>query len=225
MSKRPAPRHKPAARRSGSWWWIAGLGLVVIIGVIAVVVSSRDKKESSASAGEVADSVKVEGTALPPLPESGDDPAVDETAPTLIGQNFAGDSITIGPGSRKVVALVAHYCPHCQIEVPRLVEAEKTGVFSGTELFAVATGTRSDADNYPPSAWLEREQWPGKVLVDTANSDAAQAYGLTAYPFLVLLDEQNKVIARATGELTAEQLEAFVTDGTVPDRSGASSAG
>jgi cytochrome c biogenesis protein CcmG/thiol:disulfide interchange protein DsbE len=223
MSKRPAPRPKPAARRSGSWWWIAGLGLVVIIGVIAVVVSRGDKTESSASAGEVADSVKVEGTALPPLPDSGDDPAVGKTAPTLIGRNFAGDSVTIGPGSRKLVALVAHWCPHCQAEVPRLVEADKAGAFSGTDLFAVATGTRSDADNYPPSAWLESVQWPGKILLDTANSDAAQAYGLTSYPFLVLLDAQNKVIARTSGERTAEQLTAFVQDGTVPDRSGASS--
>ncbi len=223
MTKRPAPRRKPAARRSGSWWWIAGLALVVVIGVVAVVASRNDQQDSSASAGEIADAVTVEGAALPPLPESGDDPAVGEAAPTLIGQNFVGDPVTIGPGSRKLVAFLAHYCPHCQIEVPRLVEAERSGVFSDTELFAVATGTRSDLDNYPPSAWLEREQWPGRILVDTANSDAAQAYGVTAYPFLVLLDAQNKVIARTSGELTVEQLQAFVDDGTVPDRSGASS--
>lgn len=226
MTKRPPPRRKAPPRRSNSWWWIAGLTVVVVIGVIAVAASRGDDTSSKrASANEIADSVTVEGTALPPMPDSGDDSAVGEVAPTLVGENFAGDPVTIGPGARKLVALVAHFCPHCQVEVPRLVVAAKAGTLDDTELYAVATGTRSDAPNYPPSAWLEREEWPGKILVDTANTDAAQAYGLTAYPFLVLLDDQNRVIARTSGELTDEQLAAFVKDGTVPNRSGAATAG
>jgi thiol-disulfide isomerase/thioredoxin len=65
-----------------------------------------------------------------------------------------------------VVVFVAHWCPHCQAEVPRIVALAKAGKVS-VPIVGVATGTDASAPNYPPSAWLQREGWPYPVLVDT----------------------------------------------------------
>ena len=55
-----------------------------------------------------------------------------------------------------------------------------------------------DAPNYPPSAWLEREDWPFPVMADSPTGTAAEAYGLTAYPVLRAGDADGKVAGRGT---------------------------
>ena len=96
---------------------------------------------------------------------------------------------------------LAHWCPHCQAEVPRVVKLAKHGAFDGLDVASVATATSSEAANYPPSAWLEREHWPFMVLLDDEQSTAAQAFGLSAYPFFVFLDGNGAVLGRTTGEV------------------------
>ena len=77
----------------------------------------------------------------------------------------------------------------------------------GVDLYVVATGTTPDRPNYPPSAWLEKEKLTVPTLADDATGTAAQAFGLSFYPFFVALDGDNHVIARATGELTTTEWE------------------
>ena len=102
---------------------------------------------------------------------------------------------------------LAHWCPHCQAEVPRIVELAKDGAFEGIDVAAVATGTSADAPNYPPSAWLEREEWPFPVMVDSPEFTAAQAYGLPSYPYFVFTDAQGAVVGRAVGEIAPSDLQ------------------
>ena len=70
-------------------------------------------------------------------------------------------------------------------------------MFDGIDVTAVATGTNADAANYPPSAWLKREDWPFPVMADSADGTAANAYGLSAYPYFVLVDADGKVAGAA----------------------------
>ena len=77
----------------------------------------------------------------------------------------------------------------------------------GVDFVSVATGIDPSRPNYPPDVWLASEGWTLPVLVDPTNS-VAQAYGLSAYPFWVFLDGQGKVVLRATGELTVDQIMA-----------------
>ena len=44
---------------------------------------------------------------------------------------------------------LAHWCPHCQAEVPRLVELAEQGAFDGVDVTAVATGTNADGAQLP----------------------------------------------------------------------------
>jgi thiol-disulfide isomerase/thioredoxin len=105
------------------------------------------------------------------------------------------------------VVFLAHWCPHCQREVPRLVEWSESGDLpAGVDVVAVATATTPERDNFPPSAWLTEERWPFDVLLDDARSTAAFAYGLSAYPFFTLLDEQGRVLLRGSGDVDADSL-------------------
>jgi thiol-disulfide isomerase/thioredoxin len=143
------------------------------------------------------------------LPGKGADPAVGVTPPTLAGANFTGTPVTITPGTGgpMLVVFVAHWCPHCQREVPRLVSWIAAGTPpANLQIFAVSTGVDKKAGNYPPAAWLAKVQWPKPVLADDDNSSAAQAWGLPGFPYFVLVGADGKVKLRLTGEADIGQL-------------------
>ena len=120
--------------------------------------------------------VTVDGTALPQYTGGGVDTAIGDTIPTLSGVSFDGSSVTIGPtGKPQVVMFVAHWCPHCQAEVPRVVELAKSGAFKGIDVVHGRDRRRTPPyPNYPPSAWLKRENWPFPVMVDSPQQTAAR---------------------------------------------------
>jgi cytochrome c biogenesis protein CcmG, thiol:disulfide interchange protein DsbE len=157
--------------------------------------------------------VTVVGTALVPLPEKGEDPAIGIVAPTIEGHDFTGKAVTIKPGDGKpkLIFFVAHWCPHCQREVPRIVKWTTDGSIPKTiDVIAVSTGVKSDQNNFPPSAWLAKENWPGAIVADDAKSQAALSYGLTGFPFFALVDGTGKVVARDSGEKELEQIKALI---------------
>ena len=200
------------ARNSRTWLWPAIIAGVVAVVALALVLSSGGKTKSRNSGGEIAKKVTVDGTALPEFSESVDDPAIGEAAPKLVGNNFAGDPVTLGgaSGKKQVIVFFAHWCPHCQREVPIIVSLAKAGTFKGVELGGVSTGTSKEAPNYPPSDWLSTVGWPAPVLVDTANQQAAKAYGLTGYPYLVFVNADGTVAGRWSGEMPEADLESVV---------------
>jgi thiol-disulfide isomerase/thioredoxin len=129
------------------------------------------------------------------------------TIPTVIGQSFDGSPVEIAPGGKpKVVMFLAHWCPHCQAEVPRLQEwLDTNGVPTDVDFFAVATGTTDTRGNFPPGNWLRREAWSVRTLVDDEQGTAATAFGLSGFPFFVVVDAQGAVVTRVSGELSVDQ--------------------
>jgi cytochrome c biogenesis protein CcmG/thiol:disulfide interchange protein DsbE len=105
---------------------------------------------------------------------------------------------------------LAHWCPHCQAEVPRIVALAEAGKLDGIDVYAVAAAGHEELANYPPSSWLEGEDWPFPTKVDSAQSTAAEAYGLTGYPYFLLVDAQGTVVDRAEGELEDADIVAAV---------------
>ena len=216
QSRRPA---KKPASTSTSWpWWVVGAALV-IAGVVAVALSAGGSSSSSSGSGgatfngltEIGPHVTVTGTRLPMLNDPTNDPAIGKTAPTLTGVAFKGTPVTIGPtGQAHVVIFVAHWCPHCQAEVPRIVALANAGQIP-VPIVTVATGTDPSAPNYPPSSWLAREGWPYPVMVDTKTETAATAYGLPGYPFLVFVNAQGQVVGRLSGEIAPSDLTKLFT--------------
>lgn len=243
----PGGRAKPSSRakyrnrgKSGSRTWMVVLGVAVVAVIAAVIAFAAAGGDSGSTSGSASAQsgnasthetgpVAVAGATLPRYGGPTNDDAVGHTLPTLTGVGFDGSHVTVGPtGTPQVVMFVAHWCPHCQAEVPRIVDLAKQGAFEGLSVSTVATGTNPDYPNYPPSAWLSREDWPFPVMVDSQQSTAAQAYGLSAYPFFVFVGADGKVAGRATGELAPADLTKILDalrDGkTLPTASGANSS-
>jgi cytochrome c biogenesis protein CcmG, thiol:disulfide interchange protein DsbE len=159
---------------------------------------------------------------MPPFPDvdglvapAEADPAVGLTPPAIRGQDFAGESSVLDPydDRPKVVVFLAHWCSHCQKELPMIQRwAEAGNLPADAELWAVMTSTRSDQNNYPPSEWLAREGWSGRVVLDNADTDAATSWGLTGFPYLVFLDADGRVVRRASGELPEAELDALARE-------------
>lgn len=183
------------------------LGGVLALGlIVAIAVSATSGGTSEA---DVFKPVTVDGPDLPTFDgATANDVAVGMTAPTVTGTDFDGSTVTIGPdGRNKVVILLAHWCPHCQAEVPRVVSWLGTGSKpADVDFYSVSTWAAQVRGNWPPQQWLEGEGWPVPVIQDDKSSSAASAFGLSSTPLWVLLDGDNKVIARVSGEIPTSGL-------------------
>jgi thiol-disulfide isomerase/thioredoxin len=188
---------------------------IVVVGIIAVILvaSSGSDDGGKAAAAEISAEVRVEGTPLPKYAGTANDAAVGLAAPTLESVNFQAESVTAGgrTGSPYALVFLAHWCPNCQEEVPRLVAVGRNGQIAGVDVTGVTTGTSAQNPNYPPSEWLDREDWDFPVLLDDARGTAANAYGLPAYPFMVFVDADGEVVGRISGQVAEEDLTAIFT--------------
>lgn len=178
---------------------VLGLGLVIAIAVSAVSGGSAD---GSAAYGEVT----VEGELLPRF--AGDpagDPAQQMEAPTVTGEDFDDSTVTIGPDGRsKVIIFLAHWCPHCQAEVPRVVDWLEAGNKpENVDFYAISTLADRLQTPWPPSDWLAREGWDVPTIQDDRSNSASVAFGMAGTPFWVVLDGDNQVLFRVSGEITA----------------------
>tara|TARA_Y100001970_G_scaffold211947_1_gene258738 strand:- start:1148 stop:1924 length:777 start_codon:yes stop_codon:yes gene_type:complete len=152
--------------------------------------------------------VEIIGESLPP------DETVGHVAPGFRAQpNTSSEMIEIMPddGTVRLIGFFAHWCPHCQREVPRVAQwLNENSLPNGVEVVAISTSVREGTPNYPPSEWFEAENWPTQVLVDSPEKTIAAAYGLTGFPFWVLVDGEGVVVHRSSGELTEEQFAYLV---------------
>ena len=174
--------------------------------------------------GEVASGefqpVIVDGDVLSPLGDGSGNPAMDtamgKTAPTLNGYTFAGNPVSITPGANSqplMLVFLAHWCPHCNREVPRLIDWQEQGLVpEGLRVIGVTTASRNDQANWPPSDWIEEMKWPFEVFVDSEAGDAANAYGVDGFPFIAIVNAEGKIVGRHSGELELADLDAFVKD-------------
>ena len=166
--------------------------------------------------------VEVQGASLPELPDSsGDnDPAKGLAAPVVIGEDFDGNTVRIDAANDGVTLAVflAHWCPHCNREVPRINELRDAGAFpEDLNIIGVSTGISPDRPNWPPSEWFEDMDWTYPVIADGVDMErqtfiAADAFGLDAFPFLTLIDSNGKVLARTSGEMEKEDLLQKIED-------------
>lgn len=202
---RGAPRRidAPAAGSSRTAFMI-GAGVFAVIIVAAIVAMTMTGSSGSRGRSEPAsDPVQVSGQALASMPASGADPAVGQTIPTLTGIDLKGDPMSIGPDDGPMaIVILAHWCPHCQNEVPLLVDyLAQTGMPAGVKLVGLSTSINRAQPNYPPSAWLDREGWTVPTMIDDAKNSALTALGVRSFPGFVFVDADGKVVQRATGEI------------------------
>lgn len=183
-------------------------GVAFAAGLMALMTACGEPGEA-AGLGVVRDP-EISGDPLPDYTPTAPDSALGLPAPEIRGTDFDGRSVAIvNDGRMKVVLFLAHWCSHCQTEVPE-VQAwiDGGGKPHNIDLYGVATAIEEEGSNYPPDAWLEREGWTSPVLVDT-NDSVLRAFGLTAFPTWVFINADGAVALRIGGAIGAEQLTAL----------------
>lgn len=155
--------------------------------------------------------VSVTGSALPDL-DGVSDQAIGSVAPIVLGSDWKGRNYQIGPDGRpKIVVFLAHWCPHCQADVPVIVEwLAGGGLPDDIDLIGVATSTDGTSSNWPPETWLQGAGWAAPLIMDDEGVTAADALGVTAFPFYVVLDGGNVNLGRFTGEMGEGGLDTLV---------------
>ncbi len=204
------------------------IALILVIAGIAVVASGGDDTgtdgsgatEATTEGGETASGdveqsrpVELTGDVLVAFDDPSNDPAVGVASPVVTGQGFDGTPITIGGPSEGPTMLVflAHWCPHCNAEIPELIEVnDRGGIPSELNVIGVSTAVAADRPNYPPSEWIVDKGWPWPTMADDAQSSAFVDFGGSGFPFLVILDADGTVLARQSGESSADDIQAWI---------------
>ena len=210
------------------------LSIVILVAAILLGIILSDSNESSTNSDrsktpplqeevdpDGQDRIEIEAeanVALSPLEKGevvilGDpipvDPEIGYLAPAFKAQlNDGTELVTVDPadGTVRLIGFFAHWCPHCQREVPRVSKwLEENTIPAEIEILAVSTAVREGTPNYPPSEWFTKERWPTDIFVDNQDNDLAAAYGLAGFPYWVLVDATGRVVHRSSGELTEEQ--------------------
>ena len=208
---------------NGKWVVLAIVAAIAAALLVAVVVGGGDDEGSgttnSLPGGDVLTQenqpVVIEGTILDSLGDEAIDPMLGQVAPTLNGATFDGSGVSVNPGDGQayMIVFLAHWCPHCNREVPRLIEWQASGaVPSELQVVGVSTAVASDRPNYPPSQWVVEKGWTWPILADSSSREAAEAYGVSGFPFFVIVGADGTVKARVSGEVEIPALTQIVSD-------------
>ena len=187
-------------------------GAVVLVLGLAIAIGVTLSSEPVA-AGLPEGEISVVGDFLPQYAgENDDNVALGLAAPTFSEPDQNSEIFQLEKnGNSKALLFLAHWCPHCQREVPVVQRfIDSNGVPPGIDVIAVATSIDRGRDNYPPQEWLQREGWSETQIYDL-DREIGEAYGLNAFPYWVFLDKDLNVLARITGNLPEDMVGALLT--------------
>jgi len=212
--------------------------VIIVVGVIvlvlglagaAVLLSGGDDASSSGvlapdetPAPTYSDDVQanrpvvVSGDPLPAYDSAAtSDAAIGMAMPVVTGATFDGRELTIGGATSgpTMYAFLAHWCPHCNDEIPELIELKnRGGIPDGMNVVAVSTAVDSTRPNYPPSDWLISKDWPSQwpVLADSVESTSFVVNGGGGFPYLMIVDSDGNLLDRSSGTKTAESLAEWI---------------
>lgn len=186
--------------------------VLIGLGVVALVVTVLLSMGGTGSAAEEFGAPEITGTNLP-LAGPSPDPALELPIPEAVGADFDGTEVRISrDGRAKILIFLAHWCQHCQAEVPVVQDwFEQGNLPDDVDLIAIATSTSSARDNYPPSAWLEEEGFDPPVIVDSSSYALGEAFGVDAFPFWVFVSPDGLVVGRTSGRLDGATISEIAT--------------
>ncbi len=231
----PEPKPNPNLPGGGSPRRVLiGLLLVVLIvaqAATAVALWNADRaiqrledRVAALGASPVLESPAVidlgdgEASAAPPPPaalvglpiyQGGADPAVGMNLGEVTGlEYYTQEQRTYRPddGLARAYMVWAHWCPYCQQELPMVSAWQRSNGddFPHVEIVSITTAMDPEADN-PLLPYLESNRFAFPVLMDESGALASQ-FGVSAFPFWVLVAPDGTVLARTAGILGEEQM-------------------
>ena len=209
-SQRPSPAAVRSKEKNIPFFWIV-LGVIAVTFLVIIALLPSDSEEKQ---GAFSKKVGVSGTSLEMYGSEKNDPAIGEPFPTVSGVDTTGKKMKIAPnGSPMAVLVLAHWCPHCQKEVPLLQDwLEKNKVPKGVKLYALATGSDATRENFPPQKWLKKEKWQVRTMLDDKDGTGGEQLGTNSFPYFIFVDKDGNVQKRTSGEITMKKWAQLLKD-------------
>ncbi len=183
------------------------------LGDVESQLSDLDVWLTAVLGSSFSDAIPANGD-LPPFEETSNDLAVlaGMTLPTIEGPEYgSGTTVTYHPddGIARVWLVWAHWCPHCQAELPELATwyRDNAALYPDIELVTVSTAIDESRGN-PLLPYLEESAFPFPVIIDEDGTQASH-FGATVFPFWVITDPDGTVLVRLGGELDISQVDAI----------------
>ncbi len=163
----------------------------------------------SASGASAAVAPSVPTGYLAPFEQGQPDAALGMVLGEVAGiEYYTETELTVNPadGTARAWLIWAHWCPHCQRELPPLSEwyAENADQYPNVELISV-TSSIDPARGNPLEPYLDELQLPFPVIVDP-DLTLAEQFGLSAYPFWVFTAGDGSTLLRVAGFLEIDQV-------------------
>jgi thiol-disulfide isomerase/thioredoxin len=151
---------------------------------------------------------------LPPFEQGQPDAALGIALGDVTGPEYYSEAdVTIDPadGTTRAWLVWAHWCPHCQRELPPLSEWYEANAesYPNVELLSVTTSIDPSRGN-PLEPYLDELQLPFPAIVD-ADLALAEQFGTNAFPFWVFTGPDGTTLLRIPGFLELEQVEEIFT--------------
>ncbi|MEO6866837.1 MAG: TlpA disulfide reductase family protein [Gaiellales bacterium] len=192
-------------------FWIVVV-LVIIAGVVAIVVTSPTETTktavSAAADAPVYGDIDINGKDLPGYTQ-GTDAAEGKPVPAITGRGMKNQTTElVEKGEPTVIMVMAHWCPHCNVELPKVLDwSKKEGKTKGVRLVALSTAAQKGQADFPPGEWLAKEGWKFDVIFDDEADSASETLGVKGYPFVIFVDKDGKVSKRASGEMPIDDFD------------------
>jgi thiol-disulfide isomerase/thioredoxin len=184
-------RGAKGGRKGGSstGLWIA----VAVVAVVLVVLALASTGSSGGTEPSPAGSVTI-ARASGALLQVGE--AIPEwSAPALDGSGTMTWSSYLGKPT--VLAIWAPWCPHCQVELPRLSAA----VDARPEIQMVSVTTAIDQGTETPDGYMDDNNLSFPVAVDDAAGTLSKGLGVGSFPTTYFVDSAGNVVQATTGEI------------------------
>ena len=204
----------------------ATIGVVSLI-LILIIVLIFSGNSSNQVTGSFKGNINIQGETVAQLPQHFDrncifhsvtlcqsfESAANIIIPDIEGISISGEPFKIqNDGRKKIILFLAHWCPHCQVEVGVFESWIKTrGVPNDFDIYGIATANNPSQENYPPETWLKEGNWEFPTIIDTDSDNIAKIFGVTSFPYWILVDSDNKILTRLTGTFKEEEIDVIVS--------------
>jgi thiol-disulfide isomerase/thioredoxin len=130
---------------------------------------------------------------------------VGEQAPGFTAQTVGGGSVSVGDGGATMLVFFATWCPHCQREAPVMSELESQ--YDGLRMVMVGIDAEDDPEKVRRFVKEYDIESPA-VYEPSLGSE----YGVSGYPTVYVLDEDNRVVGAHSGEAPREVYEGWIEE-------------
>lgn len=198
-SARRAAQRKAAKRRRQMI--TVGIPAAIVVLVVAVVLLLGGGPQGGGKVSS-ADSVKVDGPALDkPIAEG-------EPVPSFSAPGLNGGTVRWSKGQPSVLSIWAAWCPHCQVELPKLNEIK--GSYPGVKTVSIVTA-QGQQPGPTPEDFVKKNDITIPVAVDDGSQTLMNAMGVQGFPTIYFINSDGTLYKELSGEPSNEELAAAFT--------------